>query len=479
MVNNGTPTNKRKDSDFIRHFFIGIFTNLTAASLVAAVYFFEQPIWKLVVCIGALAICGVLTLVIKWIKPLWTNIKHIGFYFLPTTAIFLALAERQKRLVAEGTIRDLEKRIETLDEIILVSPDASIIERIISPEQQEESLKEIIQGMDKMPDARLARIVDRIRHYLGDILKSVGINGNYNLFRQLVSRLSSYDSDVYIDTYKQFLLLLSDIFGMSSLENLNGRLRKDMMRPLKHAILKVGGAHQNRVFEIITKIMTGDKNENEFSRDIIEMLLSLDFENKHELSQVIFNEGKKRAFRFPQHFGYDFLNVLIKLEHRVFYLDMQSLRDVLEESLNDYRGGLINSNQNIYEELCSKVFARLENPDRRGICHARLFRRLIGNNGMVKVECIFPGGGTCNCDGESLSFRGLYTKKCVREAGERFKCKIEPFMEAKLKLPITASVPPIHTDEHGNKVEGRGIFFEEAKENVVKDLYGFISDRRD
>jgi len=475
MLDNKTRVNAKDNGGFAYHLMMGVFTNLTAAFLVAGVYFFEKPILKLLACLGALLVCGVLLLVTKWIKSIWENIKHIGYYFLPTTFIFLALAERRRRLAAEEQIKSLEAKIERLEEIISFWRDPSIIGRIIDPRQQEESLKEIINEMDEMPDSRLAIIVDRIRHYLGDILSSVGHNGNYNLLRQLISRLSSYEPSGHPESYTHFLWLLSDIFGMSPSDDLNKQLQQDMMGPLKQAISQVDERHRYRIGEVIAKIMADEKDEHEFARDIAEMLLRLDWEKQLEICQIIFNEGKKRAFRFPQHFGFDFLNVLRLLEHKIFWLDMQSLRDLLEESLNDNRKGLINSNPSAYEELCAKVFAPLEYPDHKGLRHARIFRRLVGDDGRVKVECVFPGGKVCNCEGESLSFRGLYSRDCIREAGERFKSKIIPLLEVKSQFPMTVSVAAVHTDEYGNQVQGRGIFFEEAEEPVVKDLYEFIS----
>ncbi len=193
MIDNPTNGSAKNYGGFTQHLLMGIFTNVSAALLVAGVYFFEKPISKLMVCLGALLACGVFLFATKWMKHIWKSIQYIGYCFLPTTFIFLALSERRRRLAAEEQIKSLESKIERLEEIISFWRDPSIIGRIIDPRQQEESLKEIINEMDEMPDSRLAIIVDRIRHYLVDILSSVGHNGNYNLLKQLISRLSSYE----------------------------------------------------------------------------------------------------------------------------------------------------------------------------------------------------------------------------------------------------------------------------------------------
>ena len=101
------------------------------------------------------------------------------------------------------------------------------------------------------------------------------------------------------------------------------------------------------------------------------MLLQLDWNEKQEICRIIFDEGLKRAFRFPKNFGIDFLNMLSQLEHRIFWLDVESLRRVLEESLTQEGAGLVNMNLAVYGRICSKVLAPLENPTCNGIRNKR------------------------------------------------------------------------------------------------------------
>jgi len=50
-----------------------------------------------------------------------------------------------------------------------------------------------------------------------------------------------------------------------------------------------------------------------------------------------------------------------------------------------------------------------------------------------------------------------------------------PLLEHDRQLNLTASVAKLHTDERGNEVQGRGIFFDDAGEPVVESLYQYIS----
>jgi len=170
---------------------------------------------------------------------------------------------------------------------------------------------------------------------------------------------------------------------------------------------------------------------------------------------------------------------LVQLKHKVFWLDTWSLRDILEESIRNGEKGLINLKQEAYEELCMKVFAPIEDGEFNGIHNRRVFRRLRGQNGNVKIDCILPNGEPCKCEGESLSFRGLHSKECPRNVGNKLKAKATPIVEVGQPKPkeftVTASVAKLHPDEAAKQSKGRGIFFEDADEATVKGLYEYIS----
>jgi hypothetical protein len=258
------------------------------------------------------------------------------------------------------------------------------------------------------------------------------------------------------------------------------KVQKDMVTPLKHIVWRLDKENVSDVGDIIGKIMEDVEDEHCLAREIMEMLLHLDCNEKSEICQIIFDGCKKRALRFIQGFGFDFLNKLKQLEHNIFWLDIRSLREILQDAIKNHEKGLIKLKPMAYDELCSTVFAQLHDPGHEGTVSARVFRRLIGKNGKVKIECTFPNRPTCTCDGESLSFRGVYSKKCSQKVGNKFKAKIIPIKEVgqpkpKHQFELTVSVSPLHPVEETKQVNGRGLFFEDADEGTVKSLYDYIS----
>jgi hypothetical protein len=293
-----------------------------------------------------------------------------------------------------------------------------------------------------------------------------------------MSRLSLYGPDRCRETYRSFLRLLTDVFDPSLKADSGGQLRKDMTGALKRAIEHAGKAHAGRIQDIVGEIMAGDENEHEIARSIAEMLLQLDWKQQREICRIIFDESAGRAFRFPEHFGMSFLDILSRLEHRVFWLEMQSLRSLLEESLKQQPQGLISSNPRIYNELCSGVLSPLEDAAHNGICHGRVFRRLKHDDGRVSIECVGPGGPACRCQGESLSFRGVYSKDCLRRVGEKLTMNIIPIREIERRFAVKASIAALHAYESGSQGPGRGVFFEEAEPSVVEGLYEYVSTKQ-
>ena len=460
-----------KKQELTHHLVVGTLVNV-AAALALATYLLENPVLRFVAIITVVSALATFAVVITWIRRSGKNLKHLGYYFLPTALIFWPLNERRRRTKAEA-------EAERLNGIVATWPDTSIrmIAEILDPEQQEASLTTMLNQMHKMKDSRLATVTDRIRQYCTEILKSVDSNGNYYLFGHVVSRLSSYGPDAYRQTYKSFLLLLSDIFDPSPSANFNRQFWRSMTGPLTNAIGQADRAHAGRVQGIIAKIMADDEDEHEIANSIAEMLLQLDWTDKREICRAIFDESVKRAIRFPQDFGVEFLIMLSRLEHRVFWLDIQSLRNMLEESLKHPPEGLINSNVWVYDELCSKVLAPLEDPTFGGVCHARVFRRLKGDDGKVSIECILSDGRICGCQGESLSFRGVYSRECRKNVGEQLAMNMIPIREVGRQFHVRASITPLHTYESGSQGPGRGAFFEDAEPSTVRGLYEYVATR--
>jgi hypothetical protein len=464
----GKPKN---NSDFYRHLFTAIYANIITAALLAGLYFFEKPLSKAVAFVGLMILWGGLPrLVRQFTKREWGLLKTVGYHFVLTWPFFWALDERRRRRHAEAEAAELKT-------IIDGSPRAKIIEQTINPVTRKDGFESLLSQMDYMPDRDLAQIIGSIRYYAGDILKLAENGENYTLFRQLIEKLSSYDIDGHTQTFESLLWILSDIYQMEPPSDLRRQIQKDMIGPLKNVLCRADEAHVNAIRRVIENIMLDSKDDHDLARPILETLLTLDPKAQKPSWQVVFDQCIKRAFRFPESFGFDFIHILSELKHKVFWLDFHALRDIWMQPPTPGRKRLIDSNQAKFDELCSKVFAAVEEPQNSGNRHGRVFRRVKADNGKAKVECVTPDGTTCQCQGESLSFRGVYSGKCARNAAERLQAKITPILEVNRQFKLSASVAKVHKDERGNEVSGRGIFFEDAKEDVAKSLYEYVSQR--
>jgi hypothetical protein len=366
-----------------------------------------------------------------------------------------------------------------LKEIIATWPDASLgmIAGILDPKQQRETLSTLLAEMGTMRDARLATVTERIHRYLAQITAAVEQNGNELLFGQVMLRLSSYGSRKHGQTYKRFLELLTEIFAPAAGTAPRMTLWRLMTAPLQNAISQADDVHAAAIQQIVARILADDQDEHETAENVAEMLPELQWEEQRQVGRVIFNECLKRAFRFPKHFGIQFLTILGRLEHRMFWLDIRSLREIIEESLGREGEGLINLNSELYNQACSKVLAPVEDPASHGVRHGRVFRRLKEDNGRAAIECTCPGAQSCQCEGESLSFRGIYSRNCRRPAGEKLSMNIIPIREVERPMAVRASVAPLHPYEEGTGGPGRGVFFEEAQPSVVEALYDYVSTR--
>jgi len=457
--------------DFYRHLFTAIYANIITAALLAGAYFFEKPLSKAVAVVGLMILWGGLPrLVRQFTKRKWGLLKTIGYHFVLTWPFFWAFDERRRR-------QDAEAESEKLRTIIEGSPRAKIIEQITSPATRKDGLEALASQMEDMPDHDLAQIIGSMRYYAGDILKLAENGENYNLFREIIEKLSSYDIDGHTQTFEGLLSMLSDIYQMEPPGDSRRQIQKDMIGPLKNILCQADQVHASAIRGVIEKIMLDSKNDHDLARPILQTLLTLGPRAQKPAWQVVFDQCIRRAFSFPESFGVDFIHILSELKHKVFWLDFHALREIWMQSATPGGKRLIDSNQAKFDELCSKVFAAAEDPPYSGNRHGRVFRRVKADNGRVKVECLTPDGTTCDCQGESLSFRGVYSGKCARAAAERLQTKITPILELNRQFNLSASVAKVHKDERGNEVSGRGIFFEDATEDVAKNLYEYVSQR--
>ena len=459
--------------ELARHLVMAILVNLIVALLVMDAFFVDTTGDKLAAAVRIPLAFLVMSLAVNELRRIWKNARHPGYYFLLSSPAFWLFENRRRRPKKETETSRYER-------IIATWPDTSIgiISELFNPERQEECLNKLLYQMHAMRDSRLATIADRFRHYLGEILKSVDDNENYQPFREVMLRFSSYGPEKYQQTYRRFLGLLSDVYDPTLSAYFDMQFKADMREPLKYAIEQAGKKHLVHIWNIVGNIMADKENENIVANSIAGMLLELDWDDKREICHIIFNESVKRAFHIPRHFGIELLSILSRLEHKIFWLDIRSLRKVLKESLSNDQEGLINLNSKIYGELCSKVLAPLDDQTFNGICNARVFRRLKSDDGRVRIECISANGERCSCQGESLSFRGVYSKKCSKKVGDKLTMNLIPIREVKRPFAVKASIAPLHSYENATQSPGRGAFFEEAEPSVIRDLYEYVSTKQ-
>jgi hypothetical protein len=465
--------NKKKVGELACHLVMTIFINSIFVLLLVDAYFVETPTKKLAAVIRLPLAFVALSLAVNELRRVWKNARNPGYYFLPTAAVLWYWENRRLRPTKEAETSRYER-------IIAAWPDTSlgVISDVLDPEWQQESLNKVLYQMHSMRDCRLAMIVDRFRHYLGDILKSVDDNENYQPFREIMLQFSSYWPEKYRQTYRRFLDLLSDVYNPALSTKFDTQFKADMREPLKRAVRQAGKRHLIHVRAIVGNVMADEESEDGTANCVAGMLLELDWNEKREICHIIFDESIKRAFRFPKHFGIELLSILNRLEYKIFWLDIRSLRNVLEESLTNEREGLINLNSRIYSELCSKVLAPLDDETYNGICNARVFRRLTGDNGRARIECVLANGEKCSCQGESLSFRGIYSKNCSRQVGDKLTMNLIPVRQIERPFAVKASIAPLHSYESATQSSGRGAFFEDAKPTVVRDLYEYVSTKQ-
>jgi hypothetical protein len=465
--------NRKTTAEIACHIAMAVFVNSIIALLLVDAYYVDTAVKKIAAVVRLPLAFGVMFLAVNELRRIWPGVKHPGHYFLPSAAILWLLKNRRPRPKKETQKSRYER-------IIATWPDTSIgiISELFDPSRQEECLNKLLYQIHDMRDSRLATIVDRFRHYLGDILVSVDDNENYQPFREVMLQFSSYGPDKYRQTYRRYLALLSDVYDPALSEYFDAQFKADMREPLSRTIQQTNNRHLVYIRNIVGNIMANEEDEEVTANSVSGMLLELDWDKQREICHIIFDESLKRAFHFPKHFGIELLSILRRLEHKIFWLDIRSLRNVLEESLSNDREGLINLNSRIYGELCSKVLAPLDDETFNGVCNARVFRRLTGDNGRVRIECILASGERCSCQGESLSFRGIYSKNCSRNVGDKLTMNLIPIREIERPFAVKASIAALHSYENATQSPGRGAFFEDAKPAVVKDLYEYVSTKQ-
>lgn len=473
---------RENGKEFVRQVTMGVLTNITTLPLLVGIGYFVTPTFKLTAGLGVLLVFEAWGQVIKKLSRTWKTVRPLGSYFLPTAFLLwvLSLPSRQPTpKVKTKTRAKVKAETVQIREIIETWPDASLrlISGILDPKQQRDTLRALLADVGTMRDARMATFTERIHRYLGQIADSVMRHGNEVLFAQIMLRLSSHGPGEYKQTHKRFLELLTDVFAPPAGAAPLTKLWNLMTAPLQNAISQADDAQAPVIQQMVARIMADDQDEYETAENVAEMLPELVWEEQRQVGRVVFDECLKRAFRLPRHFGIEFLNILGRLEHRIFWLDVRSLRQILEESLGRDGEGLINLNSELYNERCAKVLASIEDPACHGVRHGRIFRRLKQDNGKAVIECTCPGTQTCRCEGESLSFRGIYSKNCRRPAGEKLHMNIIPVQQAQRRFAVKASITPLHAYEQGSGGAGRGAFFEDAQPHVVEGLYDYVSTR--
>jgi hypothetical protein len=198
---------KNKIREFVRHVIMTILVSLIVALLLVDAYFVDTPTKKIAAVVRIPLAFLVMTLAVNELRRVWKNARHPGYYFLLSSPVFWLFENRRRRPKKESETSRYERIISTW-------PDTSIciISELFDPGRQEECLNKLLYQIHMMRDSRLATIVDRFRYYLGDILKSVDDNENYQPFREIMLLFSSYGPEKYQQTYRRFLSLLSDVY---------------------------------------------------------------------------------------------------------------------------------------------------------------------------------------------------------------------------------------------------------------------------
>ena len=479
--------------EHIRHIIALASANLVSAVVLTVTYYFisdllgrmtpAQAAVRVTAGICALAFCfascGLMVLSVERGRPVKARLQYIAGCFLLTAPFVWVLKERRIRREAEEKLRRLEVAGNRI-------PDVTMIAGIIDPKMRKPTLSRLVDEMDDMRDSTLAMVLDAVATCAEEFVSPAGGAVDYDLLRQLIGKASQYGAGTHPETYASLLCLLSDIFRMPPEGHFTRKVQRDMLEPLENAVRQSDEPHLNRLRALIEQVMAAQGEDHDLARALLRMLLSLDWKENRDVCQMIFDESKKRAFKYPQDFGYDMLCVLRDLSYRVFWLDIDSLQDIMslqrvwDQTIEAGKRERLDSKRIARDDLSSKVFAPVDTTSTVGMSHGRVFRRLNTRDGRVVVRCTLADGRSCSCQAESLSFRGFYSSTCSGRAGQKMRTLVIPSDQVgqpgeEQEFTLVASVAKTHATEEGRQVGGRGIFFEDADETAVKRLYDYIS----
>jgi hypothetical protein len=453
-----------------REIVIGVFANLLGAGLIILGEFVTSP-YSYLAWLAAIVVWAGCSLVFKAAsKHRWSVIKAIGYCFLPTTFLCLYLDERRAR---EELQTKLDRIQSTLHHSQQADPHIGLIVDLAYPERRVSALQKVLQDLRSQTDQRLAPILIQARTYASDMCTDPN-SQTYTVFRRVIDAIPTLSPQDFQMTWDNFLPLLGDVFDCESPGAFDVQVKRDCVTCVQTIIRNVNGRHLKAVIRVIEVIMREVTPDHSVARAVFNMIL--DANCNKDIRNNILHNSIKRAFKYPHDFGYSVLDILGRLEHRVFWLDMDMLREIIASRESSAGGGIASLHSDLYQGLCRGVFAPLEDQGRWGLRHGRVFRRLQGPPGQIEVTCVLSDGKTCSCRGKSLSFRGFYTESCTKAEGERVdKLAICSIADPNRKFNCRAAIAPLHRNADGTPATGRGVLFEDAEESEVQRLYEYIT----
>ena len=414
---------------------------------------------------GAVAIWLLLFALTSTVRRHWSDLRGFWWYFLPTAPILWYLGQRRRLHDAEAALHTLQRG----------APEVDILASLADPQRRTDGLRAAHAAIFRFTDHQFVRVLDHVRAVAGEVVRSGTDTDDYHILRKVVGCVPSLGRP-YAQTWTCFLGLLEDIFDTDTTPAFGRQVRGHMVVPLQEAMQTVAEEHREALVRVVQRVMEDDDPRNDLARLVLQTCL--DHTCERRLRQEVLDESKKRALRFPRDFGYDLLHVLQMMKQDVFWLDMRSLQDLLSSPANFGPSGIISGNLETYGLLCRTVFAPLEDPDTPGVRHGRVWRRLKGDHGSVNLTCGLPDGRECTCQGQSLSFRGIYSENCAQPAGTELAsiglCR-EAGNGRALDVSLGGKVAGIHADGDGEAADGRGLVFTSGADDMVLGLYQYVA----
>lgn len=442
---------------------IGVNSNLLTAVLIGLGQF-VPGIPASFAWIGTIAIWVALWITLRFIaRGKWSDVKHIGYYFLLTAPFFWAVHVWQRRILAENKAQAYQRMIDRQD-------DAEVVGKILSPSSRVRGLKQLIGTVDGMNDKRLAMVLGHIHRNAWALVGSRGSPEDQALFLKVVEKASARTPNDNVGTYDQLLFLLSQVYGVRG-RGFNRRIQRQMMGPLQSVLRQVGELHLGRARKIVDRIMNDPEEDHEIARSVMKMVFQLNVRKQRTVFRLILDRSLERSFMFPATFGLEFLCVLDELGERLFWVDRQSLRELLTESVDDPVNGVLARHESVYRKM--KLSAILQDPRdlfSHGIC---IFRGVRGDDGRVLVACTVDDKTWCKCHAECLSFDSLLSRQCKRVVGTSLKMRVSlPDVQGQLELHGYAG--RLSADQDGVPAIGRMVALRDGEEQHVKKLYDYL-----